>query len=236
VDAALRVALNATARSSSFGVPALGREDDMNATVRRFPRMVAGFLVTAAFCCAAPSAATDRADSVTIAVDVRDEARTPIDVLANAKRELSRIYHHANVRLYFTEASPVPAGTRITLHLTIVSGPRVDMTRTAAGFTHRGPDSRQRYAQIFDSRVTEVSARWGMSKATVLGYVMAHEMGHLLLPFGHSVSGIMRATWDPEAVRKMSQGVLFFRRAQVAAMHARLMETPPGVGPDEGQQ
>lgn len=208
----------------------------MNGTVRRLPRIAAGFLVTAAFCCAAPSAATDRADSVTIAVDVRDEARTPIDVLAKAKSELSRIYHHANVRLFFTEAGPVPADTRITFHLIIVSDPRVDMTRTAAGFAHRGPDSRERYAQIFDSRVAEVSAFWGMSKGTVLGYVMAHEMGHLLLPFGHSASGIMCATWNPEAARKMSQGVLFFRPAQVAAMHARLMETPSGAGPGEEQQ
>ena len=208
----------------------------MNATFRRFPCMAAGFLVAAAFCCAAPSAATDRCDSVTIAVDVRDEARTPIDVLAKAKRELSRIYHHANLCVYFTEAGPAPAGTRITLHLTIVSDPRADMRLTAAGFAHRGPDSRERYAQVFDSRVTAVSGFWGVSKGTVLGYVMAHEMGHLLLPFGHSASGIMRATWDPEAVRKMSQGVLFFRQTQVAAMHARLMETPPGLGPDEGQQ
>jgi hypothetical protein len=203
----------------------------MNAVFRRCPRMAAGFLVTAAFCCAAPSAATDRADSVTIAVDVRAEARTPIDVLAKAKSELARIYHHANLRLYFTEAGP-----RITLHLTIVSDPRVDMTLTAAGFAQRGPDSRERYAQIFDSRVTEVSAFWGMSKATVLGCVMAHEMGHLLLPFGHSKSGIMSATWNPEAVRKMSQGVLFFRPGQIAAMHARLKETPSGLGLREGQQ
>ena len=207
----------------------------MSVTVRRFPRMAAGFLVAAAFCCAAPSAAADRADSVTVAVDLRDEAGTPIDVLAKAKRELARIYLPANVRLCFTEAGPAPAGTRITLHLTIVSDPRADMTHTVAGVARRGPDSRERYAQIFDGRVTAVSGLWGLSKGTVLGYVMAHEMGHLLLPFGHSASGIMRASWNPEAIRKMSQGVLFFGRAQTAAMHARLTETPIGW-PDEGQQ
>jgi hypothetical protein len=30
----------------------------------------------------------------------------------------------------------------------------------------------------------------------VMGLVMAHEIGHLLLPYGHSRTGLMRPSWD----------------------------------------
>jgi hypothetical protein len=49
-------------------------------------------------------------------------------------------------------------------------------------------------AGIFCDRIAELTARSAQSAPTLLGDVMAHELGHLLLPApGHSLSGIMRA-------------------------------------------
>jgi hypothetical protein len=57
----------------------------------------------------------------------------------------------------------------------------------------------------------------------VLGRVLAHEVGHLLLPVGHSKTGIMRATVDltitpqrftPEQIRLIRRAVLGDRTAR----------------------
>ena len=51
--------------------------------------------------------------------------------------------------------------------------------------------------------------------ATWLGYIMAHELGHMLLgPNAHAVVGIMRATLLPEDWEKAEQGTLGFTHSQ----------------------
>lgn len=51
--------------------------------------------------------------------------------------------------------------------------------------------------------------------ATWLGYIMAHELGHMLLgPNAHAVVGIMRATLFPEDWEKAEQGTLGFTHSQ----------------------
>jgi hypothetical protein len=49
-------------------------------------------------------------------------------------------------------------------------------------------------AYIFTHRVTEIGVQYGRDFAWVLGQVLAHEVGHLVLPtYSHSSRGIMRA-------------------------------------------
>lgn len=51
--------------------------------------------------------------------------------------------------------------------------------------------------------------------ARVLGHVMAHEIGHLLLPTrAHSRDGLMRASWDRRDVERLKTGGLLFTRDQ----------------------
>jgi hypothetical protein len=56
----------------------------------------------------------------------------------------------------------------------------------------------------------------------VLAYAMAHEMGHLLLPYpAHSTNGIMRAEWDGDDLRHIANGSMLFTPAQTALIRAR---------------
>jgi hypothetical protein len=51
--------------------------------------------------------------------------------------------------------------------------------------------------------------------STRLGYVIAHELGHILLgPNAHAIVGIMRATMLPEDWEKAEQGTLGFTHSQ----------------------
>ena len=53
----------------------------------------------------------------------------------------------------------------------------------------------------------------------ILGHVIAHELGHLLLPgASHESRGIMRGRWKYAQWRSAALGVLLFQPAQVAAI------------------
>ena len=52
-------------------------------------------------------------------------------------------------------------------------------------------------ATILYNRVGKFSKRYGLKREVLLGYAIAHEVGHLLLPpNSHSPSGVMRANID----------------------------------------
>jgi hypothetical protein len=51
---------------------------------------------------------------------------------------------------------------------------------------------------------------------------MAHEIGHLLFPYGHSATGLMRADWDAKDLRLAMGGELNFTADQVELIRAGL--------------
>ena len=56
---------------------------------------------------------------------------------------------------------------------------------------------------------------------TLLGYVMAHELGHLMLPpNSHSVAGVMRPNFDIDS--RGIRGIRLFTDAEARAIRKRL--------------
>jgi hypothetical protein len=69
--------------------------------------------------------------------------------------------------------------------------------------------------------------------ATILGCVIAHELGHLLLgTHGHSITGIMKASWDSEQTRRALMSQLSFLPEEGALLRAALRE---GTQPREAE-
>jgi len=52
---------------------------------------------------------------------------------------------------------------------------------------------------------------------------MAHEIGHLLLPYGHSATGLMRAKWDEKDLRLAVHGQLNFTAEEAELIRTRLL-------------
>ena len=76
---------------------------------------------------------------------------------------------------------------------------------------------------IFYFRIKSYSANLGMHASQLLGHVMAHELGHLLLPYGaHVVAGVMRPEWDRAQVKNAAKGLLTFTPDQAALIRERL--------------
>jgi len=85
------------------------------------------------------------------------------------------------------------------------------------------------YLYVFDQPATRLlnalpaAERSMLSKGTILGYAMAHEIGHILLNIlGHSASGVMKAHWIVDDMKKMSSEWVNFHASQAAGIRAEI--------------
>lgn len=76
---------------------------------------------------------------------------------------------------------------------------------------------------VFYDRVKPLAADLGCSKTVILGYAMAHEIGHLLLGAdSHCPNGVMRANWTEKELLSASTGRFGFFPWQAARMRAEV--------------
>ncbi len=85
------------------------------------------------------------------------------------------------------------------------------------------------HADVFVHRVREEQARIpggiAISTGQLLGHIMAHEVGHLLLGKGsHSRSGLMHIPWQEKELLRAARGQLIFTRKQAGRIHAQWKE------------
>lgn len=70
--------------------------------------------------------------------------------------------------------------------------------------------------------ITEVSRRAGIGLAPLLGWALAHEVGHLLLgSTNHSERGLMRPMWTDAELRRADHDVWRFAGEDAAVMRVR---------------
>lgn len=80
------------------------------------------------------------------------------------------------------------------------------------------------WAYVFYSAVREQAREGDIPEFRLLGHVLAHEIGHLLLgPNSHSATGIMMAGWSDEDLRTIARGCLFFTQQQARRMRDALL-------------
>jgi hypothetical protein len=86
-------------------------------------------------------------------------------------------------------------------------------------------------ASVFADRVASTSDRAGANPRGVLGRVIAHEIGHLLLgTHDHSMHGLMRATWTDQELRRPIGLEWHFSVAQARRMRAGIVERADRTG------
>jgi hypothetical protein len=77
-------------------------------------------------------------------------------------------------------------------------------------------------AHILWPRIRDLEAQSSRDSGEVLGFVIAHEVGHLFLPDGHSSDGIMRREIDLRPRRRPQ-----FTSAEAELLRAALASTWP---------
>ena len=79
------------------------------------------------------------------------------------------------------------------------------------------------YANIYFASLNASRAHPELSDGEMLGYVIAHEVGHLLLGANsHSDTGVMQARWRGPALHAAAQQALYFTSAQAVVLRSRL--------------
>jgi FAD/FMN-containing dehydrogenase len=165
-----------------------------------------------------------------ITVRVVDNAGVPGHTLRDAAAVAQRIFRKAGVKTRWLRCSPPQEsdGQDVGCTRAMVSAElRVDieprsmekairkyfrMSASAFGAVLFGADGHPTaFAYVLYGRIEEASlSSTPCSRAVLLGHVLAHEIGHLLLGSAHSRLGLMSANWDQRVYTKMACGQLEF--------------------------
>src|SRR5262245_18772885 len=157
------------------------------------------------------------ADLPELAVLAYNLAAIPDHVLRGAKTRVSDILLDAGVHVVWVERQLEPQlepaiardpfenfphvfCIRIVIRSRRIA-PSLSATDSVMGQAREGGEASGTSAVFFDE-VRVVSDKSRVTLEAMLAFVMAHEMGHLLLPRpAHSTTGIMRDKWRPEEMR-----------------------------------
>jgi len=156
-----------------------------------------------------------------ISVVVYNDVAVPERVIKSAKETASRIYRDAGVSIVWKNHSdPATGATELFIRIVRRS---LNLPGDDFGIAFVGGDGRGVQADIFYSGIEQLTNNTSANPAQVMGHVMAHELGHLLLGMNsHSNLGIMQAHWTDQQLRMMSKGILKFDKRQAEAIGARL--------------
>jgi len=169
-----------------------------------------------------------------VTISVYDYAHVSAGLLSAAAEDARRVFRKAGVGTVWTTCLPKPEKAKSDScyavdanHLILKILPHA----IAANVRDRGDvlgsailDERGVgfYAHVFYDHVQRVAEERKLGHA-LLGDVLAHEIGHLLLGSNsHSVGGIMSAHWNGEELRKISEGSMFFAPNQSRMMRDRV--------------
>ena len=172
-------------------------------------------------------------ESSTVVFSIHNEAGVPANDLDKAEQFATQVYEKAGVSVRWLNR---PAGSSkedgcgdlseqvVCVIVSIVpksSGSGADVLGVA--FSVR--EGMGKFATVFYGRVRDLGGQ-RLSSAGVLGFVIAHEAGHILLGANsHSSLGIMQPCWESPQLRKASMGNLLFTPEQAERMQQRIRET-----------
>jgi hypothetical protein len=166
-------------------------------------------------------------------VRVYNPAEVPNDTLDRALEETSRIFAEAGIHAVWDPGEPRSSAmvdftapesqrggrdTRDFLEVRFVCGfpgkIRPDELGFALPAARTGP-----HVTVYYDRAEETSRMTAAAPHRLLGYALAHEMGHVLLASSsHAEEGIMKAVWTRTDFQRLATGSLAFLPREILRM------------------
>ena len=169
-----------------------------------------------------------------ITISVYDYANVSTELLAAAEEDARRIFLQAGVETLWATCLPKPqkaqpsdCQTVDATHLMLKILPRAISAQArdrsdVLGTALVDAKGIGYYAYVFYDSIRRVAEERRLGHA-LLGDVLSHEIGHLLLGSNsHSVSGIMAAHWHGGEMRRISEGAMLFTPGQSRTLRERL--------------
>ena len=154
-------------------------------------------------------------------VVLHDRAGTAAAELGTARARARFIFAEAGVRLVFVEHDATDLGRagRDSITLVVAGGRDADALIAADVRTLGFAIPLASRAYVHYDRVHALARSHGVQPGWFLGVVMAHELAHVLLPGGHSDTGVMLKTLSPDPPRLPA-----FTRDEARLLRERLDE------------
>lgn len=166
-------------------------------------------------------------------LSVFNDASVPPETLAQGEARAAHILSQAGIQVEWmncvSEGTHVPDQfeqpspcSRIAYpsHLSVrivftVSSVREDIF----GEAFADSEGKGTYIKLFYAHMSDPNAHLPLGDGELLGHVIAHEVGHLLLGTdSHSHEGIMQGRWEDAQLREAGKGNLQFTASQAAFM------------------
>lgn len=196
----------------------------MEGTARRVATAMA-----LACCGVTATAGTEEARHPRVVLSIRNVANVSADVLALAGARVTRIYAAADIDILWHEADAPASAADLRLTIIITTRPPswLSAGQAALGMAAEAEKGCGRVAWVLWDRLAAFARARGRAVEMVLGYVIAHEVGHLLLPpRSHAASGIMQALWVPRDLDNAERDRLRFTDEEAQQMRRRIATEP----------
>lgn len=187
----------------------------------------------------APAALAEQATSTeqpTLTIRLYNHAEAPAELLQAAAEVSRRIFSDAGLDTVWVICSSDPerpghpscleSPGKSVLRVNVLNREMAAKLGTLPeAFGVAFPDKRDfgLVAAVFHHRIAELQRDWGRDSDLLMGHILAHEIGHLLLGFSsHTQRGIMSALWEETELIQAEQGSFNFHKSQARKMRKQL--------------
>jgi hypothetical protein len=209
------------------------------------PRAFAWLMLTFVIGSVPLLSADDRADrELAVTIQIHDYWHVSSASLTRARAVVTAMYERIGVRTEWmgvvqqSERHPgsprrdsishMPIAQVTLIILTPKMAARGHVEDGALGFAAVPDEGMGRIAYAIYDRVRDTAARAAMNEDDLLGFVMAHEIAHLMLPRGaHAEGGLMRGRWNVRDFQQIDVLKLGFSPQQASEIRSTLLHNPP---------
>jgi hypothetical protein len=178
---------------------------------------------------------------LTLTLRLRDYQHLSPKTLTNTQQHVAEVYRSIGIETAWAPTQDqsksreawMAAGAIEEFSIMIVSSTRIaaQCPTNALGCAAVGQSGGGRVAYVIYDRIVNVAIQANWDADALLGIVVAHEVGHLLLPKGsHSPEGIMRGHWNVEDLQQTDQHRLAFTPEQARLIRRTVSGWPSGAG------
>jgi hypothetical protein len=188
------------------------------------------------------SLASPRAESpVSLTVRLYNSAGIAPSDIDLARTVAGPILRETGVEVTFRRCARLEAGVPVDrcddplkaseVVVRLIDAPHFNLAQSAdvLGVAYVVPDSNRGWlATLYADRIAGAAARTDLDRGTLLGRVMAHEIGHLLIGLHyHGPTGVMRAEWSEELLERSDEAEWRFSSLELSAMQRVLSSLSP---------